>query len=90
MTVNILNSFLKETEKNKKELGEKIRFKSKTISIEAPKLTKREEIQEAWIRLIIQASYYESTEDGQKEMDTRLEDGIDRIYLVTHWRMEKE
>lgn len=90
MTVNILNSFLKETEKNKKELGEKIRFKSKTISFEAPKLTKREEIQEAWIRLIIQASYYESTEDGQKEMDTRLEDGIDRIYLVTNWRMEKE
>lgn len=47
MTVNILNSFLKETETNKKELGEKIRFKSKTISFEAPKLTKREEIQEA-------------------------------------------
>ena len=33
--------------KYKKELGEKIRFKSKIISFEAPKLTKREEIQEA-------------------------------------------
>ena len=82
--------FLKGNRKYKKELGEKFRFKSKIISFEAPKLTKREEIQEAWIRLIIQASYHESTEDGQKEMDTRLEDGIDRIYLVTNWRMEKE
>ena len=35
MTVNILNPFLKETEKKKKELGEKIRFKSKTITFEA-------------------------------------------------------
>lgn len=39
--------FLKGNGKYKKELGEKIRFKSKIISFEAPKLTKREEIQEA-------------------------------------------
>ena len=90
MTMNILNSFLKETEKAKGNLVRKLDLNLKTISFEAPLLTKREEIQEAWIRLIIQGSYHESIEDGQKEMDTRLEDEIDRVCLVTNWRMEKE